>query len=194
MAVCIIPARGGSRRIPRKNIRMFHGKPIIAYSIAAAQASCLFERIIVSTDDTEIAAEASHWGAQYRPRAPDDCLDEVGTQEVVARVLAELPVPLDMPVCCLYPCAPFVHSYDLISAHATLRAKPARYVVSCYPNRLQDAGAFYWGRARDILARLPLIEPATAVFPLQHAIDINTEDDWQQAERLYEEVHGCSRS
>lgn len=58
MNLCIIPARGGSKRIPRKNIRDFCGKPMMAWSIAAAQASALFDHIIVSTDDDEIAAVA----------------------------------------------------------------------------------------------------------------------------------------
>ena len=55
MRLCIIPARGGSKRIPRKNIKEFCGKPMIAYSIEAAIASGLFDKIVVSTDDTEIA-------------------------------------------------------------------------------------------------------------------------------------------
>lgn len=63
-AICIIPARGGSKRIPRKNIRDFLGKPIIAYSIEAAVKSNLFEEIIVSTDDEEIKRIAEHYGAR----------------------------------------------------------------------------------------------------------------------------------
>ena len=64
MNFCIIPARGGSKRIPRKNIREFCGKPMIAWSIGAAQASGCFDQIIVSTDDAEIAEVARHWGAE----------------------------------------------------------------------------------------------------------------------------------
>ena len=64
MNIAIIPARGGSKRIPRKNIKSFHGKPLIAYSIEAAQKSDCFERIIVSTDDHEIAEVAKSYGAE----------------------------------------------------------------------------------------------------------------------------------
>ena len=63
MKIAVIPARGGSKRIPRKNIREFCGKPIIAYSIAAAQQTGLFDQIVVSTDDEEIAAVARAFGA-----------------------------------------------------------------------------------------------------------------------------------
>jgi len=64
MAVCVIPARGGSKRIPRKNIRDFHGAPMIGWSIAAAQDSGLFERIVVSTDDAEVSKIALGLGAE----------------------------------------------------------------------------------------------------------------------------------
>lgn len=63
MKLCVIPARGGSKRVPRKNIREFCGIPMIAWSIRAAQASDCFDQIIVSTDDSEIADVASQWGA-----------------------------------------------------------------------------------------------------------------------------------
>ena len=67
MRVAVIPARGGSKRIPRKNIRDFAGKPIIAYSIDCAKQSGLFDRIIVSTDDEEIADVATRFGVYYQP-------------------------------------------------------------------------------------------------------------------------------
>jgi N-acylneuraminate cytidylyltransferase len=66
MKVAIIPARGGSKRIPRKNIKVFHGKPMIAYSIEAAVTSGCFDKVIVSTDDTEIAEVAKNTVQKYR--------------------------------------------------------------------------------------------------------------------------------
>ena len=111
--VAIIPARGGSKRIPRKNIRLFFGKPIIAYSIAAAKESGLFDRIIVSTDDEEIATVARQHGADVpflRPRQLAD--DFTGTNAVVKHCLQWLESN-DMPAqyaCCIYPTAPFVQA------------------------------------------------------------------------------------
>ena len=64
MKIAVIPARGGSKRIPRKNIKLFCGKPMIAWSIEIAKASKLFDRIIVSTDDAKIAEVAKHWGGR----------------------------------------------------------------------------------------------------------------------------------
>ena len=78
--VAIIPARGGSKRIPRKNIKPFAGKPIIAYSIEAALQSRLFDRVIVSTDDREIAAVAESFGAEVPfSRPPELADDHAGT-------------------------------------------------------------------------------------------------------------------
>ena len=90
-AVAIIPARGGSKRIPRKNIKDFHGKPLIAYSIEAALASGLFEKVLVSTDDDEIAEVARSYGAEVpfiRPKELSD--DFTGTGEVVKHALTWL--------------------------------------------------------------------------------------------------------
>src|SRR5688572_27060303 len=110
MNVAIIPARGGSTRILRKNIRMFHGKPIIAYSIAAAKESKLFGRIVVSTEDGEIGRMAEGYGATWYPRGLELTVDEVGTQEVARDVLAWLVEQNDIPeyACCIYATAPLM--------------------------------------------------------------------------------------
>ena len=85
MNIAIIPARGGSKRIPRKNIKEFCGKPMIAWSIEAAKKSGLFEQIIVSTDDEEIAEVAKQWGAQVPFMRPAELSnDHIGTTEVIA--------------------------------------------------------------------------------------------------------------
>lgn len=116
MKIAVIPARGGSKRIPRKNIKPFCGKPMIAWSIEAAKASGLFGRIIVSTDDAEIAAVAREWGAEVpfvRPEALSN--DHAGTTPVVAHATQwaldqEIAVSA---VCCIYATAPFVQTEDL---------------------------------------------------------------------------------
>ena len=79
MSLCIIPARGGSKRIPRKNIKLFNGKPMIAYSILAAQESDCFKQIIVSTDDDEIAQVAREYGADVPFMRPAELSDDFAT-------------------------------------------------------------------------------------------------------------------
>lgn len=116
MKLAIIPARGGSKRIPRKNIRDFCGKPMIAWSIRAAQESGLFDHIIVSTDDDEIAAVAERYGAEVPFRRPADLSnDYAGTTEVIAQAVRwamDAGWTLEA-VCCLYATAPFVQAADL---------------------------------------------------------------------------------
>ena len=116
MKIAIIPARGGSKRIPRKNIKLFNGKPMIAWSIEAAQASGLFDRIIVSTDDVEIADVAKQWGAEVPFMRPVELSnDYAGTTEVIAHAtLWALDQGLKVDaVCCIYATAPFVQMDDL---------------------------------------------------------------------------------
>ncbi len=109
--IAIIPARGGSKRIPRKNIRPFLGKPIMAYSIETALRSQLFSEVMVSTDDEEIAAIAGQYGATVPfLRSPHTAGDHAGTTEVLLEVLAGY---ADRGMrfehgCCIYPTAPFV--------------------------------------------------------------------------------------
>jgi len=106
-AVCIIPARGGSKRIPKKNIKDFLGKPLISYSIQAALESGLFEKIVVSTDSQEIADVALEYGAtiQMRPKELSD--DFTGTWDVIEYVLDTLEEEYKY-VCTIYATAPFL--------------------------------------------------------------------------------------
>src|SRR5690554_1173866 len=115
--VAIIPARGGSKRIPRKNIKEFCGKPMIAWSIEAALESGCFDRVIVSTDDEEIAAVAGQCGAETPFVRPDQLSDDyTGTIPVIRHAvewLADNGTPV-LAACCLYATAPFVSPEDLI--------------------------------------------------------------------------------
>lgn len=109
--IAIIPARGGSKRIPKKNIKFFFGKPIIAYSIEVALQSGLFNTVMVSTDDKEIAEVAKKYGAQVPFfRSPEKSDDFTGTAEVLVEVLNEYKKKGMMfeQGCCIYPTAPFV--------------------------------------------------------------------------------------
>jgi len=127
-AVAIIPARGGSKRIPRKNIKKFHGKPLIAYSIQTAKASGLFDKVIVSTDDAEIAEVAKQYGADVpfiRPKTLAD--DFTGTATVVNHTLEWLKEhgeEYDF-VCTIYATAPLLQSKYLIEGYMKLQNSDA---------------------------------------------------------------------
>ena len=119
-SVAIITARGGSKRIPRKNIRDFCGKPIIAYAIAAALDSGLFDEVMVSTDSPEIAELAKAHGASVpfmrSPSASDDYATTADVLHEVLSAYAEREKSFDF-MCCLYPTAPFVTAEKLRVAH-----------------------------------------------------------------------------
>lgn len=131
--VAIIPARGGSKRIPRKNIRSFRGKPMIAWSIEAARCAGVFDRIVVSTDDDEIASVARDCGAEVPfMRPPELSGDSVATIPVVAHAIRQLLSVGEAPqaVCCLYATAPLVQAADLAKSLAELREGNWRYVFA----------------------------------------------------------------
>ena len=111
MKIAVIPARGGSKRIPRKNVKDFCGKPMIAYSIEAALQSKCFDKVIVSTDDLEIAKVAERCGAEVPfMRPPELSNDYTGTIPVIRHAIEWLVEQAFDPklVCCLYATAPFV--------------------------------------------------------------------------------------
>jgi pseudaminic acid cytidylyltransferase len=121
--LAIIPARGGSKRIPRKNIKLFLGKPIIAYSIEAAINSGLFDEVMVSTDDAEIAAIANQYGAKVPfMRSEKTSNDFATTFEVVEEVInSYIKRGIEFKnACCIYPCAPFVIEQKLKEAYSLL--------------------------------------------------------------------------
>ena len=118
-SLCIIPARGGSKRIPRKNIKSFLGKPIIGYSIEAALSSGLFDEVMVSTDDLEIAEIGKKYGAKVPfLRSENNSNDYATTFDVIEEVIKKykkLDKSFDY-VCCLYSCSPFVNELKLKEA------------------------------------------------------------------------------
>jgi len=129
--VAIVTARGGSKRIPRKNIRAFHGKPIIAYSIEAALLSGLFTEVMVSTDDDEIKAIAESFGAKVPfMRSAKNANDHSTTANVLEEVLSAYKEETlsFAEACCLYPTAPFVTAEKLIQAQKTMEQSNADVV------------------------------------------------------------------
>lgn len=132
MRLCLIPARGGSKRIPRKNVRNFRGRPIISWSINAAKLSGLFDQIIVSTDDQEIAAVASESGAFVPFVRPMHLADDYSTtHSVVLHALnwADQDEIECESLCCLYATAPFVRPDDLQLAQNLLTHSKSNTVV-----------------------------------------------------------------
>jgi pseudaminic acid cytidylyltransferase len=125
--VAIIPARGGSKRIPRKNIRYFCGKPMISRSIEAAFASGVFDAVVVSTDDEEIASLAESLGAQVPFRRPAELSnDHAATLPVIAHAIRwwEENRALVEFACCIYATAPFLRAESLCRGFQILRDKP----------------------------------------------------------------------
>jgi pseudaminic acid cytidylyltransferase len=132
--IAIIPARGGSKRIPRKNVRPFAGIPMIAHAIRAAQAAGLFARVVVSTDDEEIAAVAREWGAEAPFRRPGDLADDMTpTLPVMAHAVqwcldAGL-AGTDGAACCIYPCVPLLRPASIVAARRRMIERGALYCV-----------------------------------------------------------------
>jgi pseudaminic acid cytidylyltransferase len=223
MNICIIPARGGSKRIPRKNIRHFAGKPMIAYAIMAAGASGLFDHIIVSTDDGEIAQVSRDWGAATPFVRPNELADDHAlTVPVVAHAIQaceEIMHQQIVHVCCMYPGVPFIEVGDLKESWALQTRSDTDYCfpVAEFPSAIQramkrdgngrmmpfyphyelvrtqdlekayhDAGQFYWGSKRAWLTN-PRIHSSATGFPIPswRVVDIDTEDDWDRAERMH---------
>lgn len=222
MKVAIIPARGGSKRIPKKNIKSFFGKPMITWAIDAAIKSECFDRIVVSTDDVEVADVAKGCGAEVPFMRPSELSDDhAGTIPVITHAIERLNIqaaPVEF-ACCIYATAPFLKPEDLRQGLDVLQHSGSEYAfsVTSYPSPIQralritadqrvemfqpenfnlrsqdledawhDAGQFYWGHAAAWLAGKPLFSrnASPVKLPRHRVQDIDTLDDWRQAEIL----------
>jgi len=128
MNICVIPARGGSKRIPRKNVKYFLGKPIIAYSIEMALESKCFDRVIVSTDDDEIASVAEKYGAEVPFKRPHELSDDfIGVEDVINHAVKyiESEGKSCKYVCTLYATAPLLQKKYLIQGYKELKNSEA---------------------------------------------------------------------
>lgn len=142
--IAIIPARGGSKRIPNKNRKLFHGRPIIAYSIEAALKSGLFERVIVSTDNEGIAAIAKEYGADVPFLRSDKNSDDFATtSDVLIEVLSDFEKngQVFRKACCIYPTSPLIDFKDLIQANTVFEKEDFDVLMSsvCYSFPIQRA-------------------------------------------------------
>ncbi len=161
--LCIIPARGGSKRIPRKNIRDFAGKPVIAYAVQAAQQSGLFSQIMVSTEDLEIAEKAIEFGAEVPfLRSNRRADDHATTSEVILEVLEAYRQQNKFfdYVCCLYPVSPLVKTERLLEGYHKMIGENRHAVFPVIPFEssiwralsINDDGkvSMIWPENRDI--------------------------------------------
>lgn len=179
MRLAVIPARGGSKRIPRKNIKSFGGQPIIAWSISAAQQSGCFDSIVVSTDDDEIAQVARAHGAQVPFMRPDEISnDHAGTIPVIAHAIAwhNANGQQVSDACCIYPTAPFVQVQDLQHGLEVLQKSGADYVLTV------TSFAFPIQRALRITT-----ENRVQMFQPQHVYtrSQDLEESWHDAGQFY---------
>lgn len=196
MNVAVIPARGGSKRIPHKNRRLFHVKPIIAYSIETARESGLFSRIVVSTEDAEIAAIAESYGAMALHRSIDLCADHYGPLDICGKVLFDLAYRPDVRpyyACCICATAPLMIAYDLRRGYNLLLAQTHMdfaFSVGHVPF-LHDAAQFYWGKPAAFILGKQIFAEHSIMIPIapERDCDINTENDWLRAEKMYKELN-----
>jgi pseudaminic acid cytidylyltransferase len=222
--VAIIPARGGSKRIPDKNIKPFLGKPIIAYSIETAKISGLFDRIIVSTDSQTIAHTAKEYGAEVPFMRPKNLSDDfTPTAPVLLHALkwmSENEVRSNY-VCCIYATAPFIQpdyikkglglimskrvssvfsvSTFPFSIFRALNISDAGYLKMFWseheltrsndlPEAYYDAGQFYWLDSKKFLKTKKIYtgDALPVILPRCLVQDIDTPEDWETAELMYE--------
>ncbi len=144
MNIAVIPARGGSKRIPRKNIRAFAGKPMIAYAIQAARECGLFEHVVVTTDDEEIAQVARQFGAEVPFMRPAELADDhAGTMPVIAHAIEACRAIgwAVERVCCIYPAVPLIQVDDLKEALRMLEQDGGDYAftIAAFPSAIQRA-------------------------------------------------------
>lgn len=238
MRLAIIPARGGSKRIPQKNIRNFLGKPIIAYAIETAKASSLFDAIWVSTDDSEIAEVAETYGAIAPFIRPQSLADDYATTLAVMQHAVKWSQDNGYgydEICCLYATTPLLKADDLVLSHQLFAKGHWDYVFAAaeyaapifrafhivateveqsgdggiamffpehentrsqdLPQALHDAGLFYWGQSSCWLSQKPIFthHSMPSILPRWRVCDIDTPEDWEQAEIMAQSLKNLGK-
>lgn len=224
MNLAIIPARGGSKRIPKKNIKLFKGKPIINYSIDAAVKSGIFDKVIVSTDSEEIASVAKKAGAEVPFMRPAELSgDSSLLEDVICHAINWFKKRgfRVKYVCCILPTAPFIGEKHMKDGYRLIKRKKLSSVFAAatfsYPilralkvtgggrtkmfwpeyenvmsNKLpqayHDAGQFYWLDAERFLRSKKFFgsDAMFIILPRYMVQDIDTNEDWDMAELMYE--------
>ena len=158
MNIAIIPARGGSKRIPRKNIRLFHGIPVIAYAIKAAKESGIFDEVFVSTDDGEIADIAISFGAKVPWMRPKELSDDFAT---TVKVMQDAVKRFDTNfnrlefVCCIYPTTPLLRPNLFLEGLRVLKDGDWDYVIAASLARTPPERFLSLGENNEVMMRFP---------------------------------------
>ena len=214
MNIALIIARAGSKRIKKKNIKFFFGKPVIAYSIKTALNSKIFSRVIVSTESNRISEISKKYGAEIAFKRPKKLADDkTSTISVIKHAINKLSLnKKKINVCCIYPVAPLLTRKILISGYNKFQKLNADFLVTVLKKKkarnrfffinkngflyetknknktlYQDAGQFYWGKSKSILKFSSMFKGR--VVPLiiteKNGIDVNTSKDWKKLTNLY---------
>jgi len=217
--IAIIPARGGSKRLPRKNILPVNGQPMISYPIQAAIESGCFEKVVVSTEDEEIANIAESYGALIMDRDAGLALDNSTVVQVCEDVLSREEFEGIDKFCCIYATAIFVTAEDINSSYQLLTDSPlVDYVMSVseyniepvqalksvdgylesmwpeynsmqsqlYPHLVASNGTLYWARKNEFISDKTFYGKRLKgyVIPQDHVVDIDTQGDYEKAQKL----------
>lgn len=219
-SIAIIPARGGSKRLPRKNILPLGGAPMLSYPVRNALKSGVFESVYVTSDDDEINTIAREYGAQTVDRPADTATDSAHELSAVAHLLDNLDRQPEH-FCVIYPTAAFIMADDLKASHDLIKAdhqcdvlmSVSRYDIHPYKALVQDEsgywqmmfpkeckmrsqhyphvvasnGTFYWFNTQSFVQN-PTYYPETLKtyeIPAERAIDIDTQEDYEWAQKMY---------
>mgnify|MGYP001391476346 CR=1 FL=1 len=183
--IAVITARGGSKRIKNKNILNFFGKPMIAYSIIAAKKSKLFDKIYISTDSRKIKKISEKYGGKVpflREKKLSD--DFTGTHEVVKNFLEKAKIKKEF-ICCIYPTAPLMRSWDLVRGFNKLLKNKNSYIYSAnikkqtYKHKFVDSGQFYWGTLKTWINKKNILQKRSIKIkiPIKYSQDLNNYED-----------------
>ncbi|AZV47275.1 pseudaminic acid cytidylyltransferase [Nautilia sp. PV-1] len=222
MNLCVIPARGGSKRIPGKNIKLFHGKPLIAHSIEVAKKSKLFNKIIVSTDSEKIAEVAEKYGAEVQMRPAHLADDHTGSIDVFEYVISRNPG--FEYACMIYATAPFLQVKYLKEGYEKLKNSDSCYSFASttydfpiwrgfeiqngkaqmlWPEYMEkrsqdlkevyhDAGQFYWKKVK-CKEKFKFDGNIPILIPRYLVQDIDTLEDFIRAELMYKALNDSNK-
>ena len=181
----IIPARGGSRRIPGKNIKPLGGKPLLLWTIDAARKASWLRKLVVSTEDHAIAAAARGHEAEVVDRPPELATDQATLYPVMLHVLDSIQETFDYVVL-LHPTSPFRTAEDIDGCFDACLASGADACVSFAPRQKQPNAAVYVGKVSWLRAGGNFDDPRNHRFemPFWRSLDIDTQADWDEAEFL----------
>ena len=183
MILGIIPARAGSRRLPGKNTRMLHGKPMIAYTIEAAQRSALLDRFIVATEDGEIAQVATDFGAETYLRPPEMATDEASVYDTIHKILDDIEATW---VVLLQPTSPLRNEHDIDACIGNCLFNAAPACIATMHQVPVPNGSVYVAFVTWLREHRNFDGPRTVVhqMPMYRSVDVNTLEDFERAEAL----------